>query len=89
MDPMSASEERNKRLLAAAGGGVEYVSDADIRSVVEENQRLREALLWRGISKAPCDICGYAGPGYHQPETHVCIADADRLRAALAGEASK
>lgn len=45
---MSASEERNKRLLAEAwdmeqpgATGVAEVA-ADIRAVVEENQRLRE-----------------------------------------------
>lgn len=74
MDPMSASEERNKRLLAAAGGGVEYVSDADIRSVVEENQRLREALEMLVNHPGPCS------------ERHKGCAVG---RAALAGEASK
>lgn len=41
---MSASEERNKRLLefAAHTDDQAFGDSADIRSVVEENQRLRE-----------------------------------------------
>lgn len=48
---VSASEERNKRLLAEAwdmeqpgASGVAELA-ADIRSVVEENERLRECLV--------------------------------------------
>lgn len=26
------------------------------------------------ISPAPCDKCGYNGPGYYQPDTHPCAA---------------
>jgi hypothetical protein len=44
-------------------------------------ERLRAALLKRGLSPAPCDICGYNGPGYHQSNTHSC--------AALLGEGEK
>jgi len=24
------------------------------------------------LSEAPCDVCGYNGPGYYQPDTHPC-----------------
>lgn len=38
-----------------------------------EVERLRgiiqRADLWK---HAPCVLCGYDGPGYHQPETHAC-----------------
>lgn len=30
----------------------------------------------RPVSDAPCDVCGYNGPGYYQSETHPCIAAA-------------
>ena len=26
----------------------------------------------RKLSAAPCDQCGYSGPGYYQPSTHPC-----------------
>jgi hypothetical protein len=42
--------------------------------VQAEVERLRTALLKRGISSAPCDICGYNGSGYYQPRTHPCVA---------------
>ena len=47
----------------------------------KEVKRLRGVLLRRGISPAPCDICGHNGPGYHQPESHACIREADQQRA--------
>lgn len=28
----------------------------------------------KALSPAPCDVCGYNGPGYYQPETHPCAA---------------
>jgi len=35
---------------------------------------------WRAkpvaVSDAPCDKCGYNGPGYYQPDTHPCVAQA-------------
>lgn len=27
------------------------------------------------FSSAPCSICGYNGPGYYQPASHVCAAE--------------
>ena len=37
---------------------------------------IREALAEqpRLLSAAPCDQCGYNGPGYYQPDTHQCAA---------------
>jgi hypothetical protein len=57
--------------------------DAERIRKTAEAKALREALLRRGLSGAPCDVCGYAGPGYWQPDTHACVA----ARAALAGKA--
>jgi hypothetical protein len=38
-----------------------------------ERDRLRDAILTRGWwRESPCVLCGYTGPGYYQPETHVC-----------------
>lgn len=73
---MSASEERNKRLLefAAHTDDQAFGDSADIRSVVEENQRLREALEMLVNHPGPCS------------ERHKGCAVG---RAALAGEASK
>lgn len=28
----------------------------------------------RKLSDAPCNVCGYNGPGYYQPDTHPCAA---------------
>jgi len=34
---------------------------------------------------APCFLCGYNGPGYHQESQHSCVADIRRpINAALA-----
>ena len=30
----------------------------------------------RGLSDAPCDVCGYNGVGYYQPSTHPCAGRA-------------
>lgn len=60
----------------------ELVVADDIRAALEMIERLREALLRRGISQAPCDICGYCGPEYYQPTTHRCIGEAYEARRA-------
>lgn len=48
---------------------------------------IREALTEqpRLLSAAPCDQCGYNGPGYYQPDTHQCAA---KHHKALADESS-
>ena len=48
---------------------------------------LRETLAEqpRLLSAAPCDQCGYNGPGYYQPKTHPC---ASKHHKALAQERS-
>ena len=30
--------------------------------------------MTKQLSSAPCDNCGYNGPGYYQPATHPCAA---------------
>lgn len=55
---------------------------AEVAALREENARLRDALLRRGISQAPCDICGYCGPEYYQPMTHHCIGESYEARRA-------
>lgn len=47
---------------------------AKIAALEAQVQMLRDALLKRGLSYAPCDICGYNGPRYYQPATHPCAA---------------
>lgn len=71
-------QARGKTVMAAQ----ELVVADDIRAALEEIERLREALLRRGISQAPCDICGYCGPEYYQPTTHRCIGEAYEARRA-------
>lgn len=39
-----------------------------------ELERYKRALRRRGLSPAPCDICGYNGAGYYQPSQHECAA---------------
>lgn len=45
---------------------------------------IREALTEqpRLLSAAPCDQCGYNGPGYYQPDTHQCAAKHHKALAA-------
>ena len=45
-------------------------------------EALRLALLLRGVSDAPCDICGYCGSDYYQPGIHRCIGEAYEARRA-------
>jgi DNA repair exonuclease SbcCD ATPase subunit len=44
----------------------------------EETAKLKVELAKRGLSDAPCDVCGYNGPGYYQPNQHRCAALAKR-----------
>lgn len=47
---------------------------ARVAELEAERDRLSAQLRARGLSPAPCDVCGYNGPGYYQPETHPCAA---------------
>ncbi len=46
-----------------------------IAELEASNARLVAALLRRGLSKSPCDICGYNGPGYYNATNHQCVAE--------------
>ena len=40
-----------------------------------EVERLTDLCFGAGLmKKSPCFKCGYNGPGYFQPDTHVCAA---------------
>jgi hypothetical protein len=83
---MSESEERDKRLLEACAAG-KWISttgtptpqESDIRSVVEECRRLREAL--GEIRAHGCDCSPFDAP--------VSACDSCVAEAALAGKASE
>lgn len=61
--------------------------DAEIERLTKENASLKaqverlsawqtSVLRRRGLSDAPCDVCGYNGEGYYQPSTHSCASRA-------------
>lgn len=70
--------------LGALEGLINRTSAQAIYSFMETERRiaisacvgLREALAEqpRLLSAAPCDQCGYNGPGYYQPKTHPCAS---------------
>ena len=53
---------------------------AENTSLKEQVERLSawqtSVLRRRGLSDAPCDVCGYNGVGYYQPSTHPCASRA-------------
>ena len=69
-----------KVLQAAAANEAIRLANERTEAAEARVRTLEEALLKRGLSSAPCDVCGYNGPGYYQSETHPCVA-----RAALRG----
>jgi len=41
----------------------------------DEIERLRAVAIKNGaMDEAPCQVCGYDGPGFFQPESHHCAA---------------
>lgn len=55
---------------------LETAINTEIVNLRNEVARLTTALLRRGVSYAPCDVCGYNGAGYWQPDKHRCVHDA-------------
>ena len=53
-----------------------YVLKAEA-ALAEREQTITRMLRIRGLSDAPCDMCGYNGRGYYNPKTHPCAARAD------------
>jgi len=56
-----------------------FAESESIRADQAIKRGIAEAKLARvvaraGLSDAPCDLCGYNGPGYYQPNTHPCAA---------------
>ncbi len=50
---------------------------ASLKAQVERLSAWQTSVLRRrGLSDAPCDVCGYNGVGYYQPSTHPCAARA-------------
>jgi hypothetical protein len=77
-------DEQHCTCLPALRSEVERLQEAHVtvcRDTSREIERLRGVLVRRGISPAPCDICGHNGPGYHQPDSHACVREADQQRA--------
>jgi hypothetical protein len=70
-----------------------YYDCEDLRSMVETLKKELDvsnqlARAWKDTYKnhwpSPCVICGYNGPGFHQPETHSCAEWATERDALLA-----
>ena len=56
---------------------------AELQTVIDLKAQVERLSAWqtsvlrrRGLSDAPCDVCGYNGGGYYQPSTHPCAARA-------------
>lgn len=46
----------------------------------KKRRELEDHLFALGAMKeAPCFCCGYNGPGYYQPDTHLCAARHHKL----------
>ena len=59
-------------LLSWGKGFPDNWGDLDTEAVTAIREALAEQP--RLLSAAPCDQCGYNGPGYYQPDTHQCAA---------------
>ena len=44
----------------------------DLKTLAQELAVAKKNIDWSRMDTPPCFICGYAGPGYYQPEKHAC-----------------
>jgi len=59
--------------LICDGGAWEFVPSASCPMNCDADLYMLSASQ-RLLSAAPCDVCGYNGPGYYQPSQHPCAA---------------
>jgi hypothetical protein len=77
-------EARAKRSVSDAWDDF-YVNPAvvlavigDLREAQQERDAFRSMIVdrldWQAQFKAPCQFCGYNGPGFYQSEIHNCVS---------------
>jgi hypothetical protein len=71
--PYTETGSRAVAVMSEANDGG-WVAGHDYDALIAARDALAAQLRARGLSPAPCDVCGYNGPGYYQPATHPCAA---------------